>query len=117
MRWVNTVAALVALLGASLLPAADERARGFPFGKTDVGKAPSGWKADKTGKGDGSVWVVVEDKTAPSGKGTALAQTAEGPGSLFNLCVAEDTKYKDVEVMVAFKAMKGKADQAGGIVW
>ncbi len=36
---------------------------------------------------------------------------------MFNLCVADDTKYKDVEVMVAFKAIKGEKDQGGGIVW
>jgi hypothetical protein len=117
MRRVNTTAALAALLCASLLLAADEKVRSFTFGKDDVGKVPSGWKADKTGKGEGSVWKVVEDKTAPSKKGYALAQTAEGPSSLFNLCVAEDTKYKDVEVSVAFKAIAGKRDQGGGIVW
>lgn len=109
--------ALVALLGVSLLSAADEKGRGFTFGKEDEGKIPSGWKADKTGKAEGSVWKVVADNTAPSRKGYALAQTAEGPSSLFNLCVAEDTKYKDVEVAVAFKAVKGQIDQGGGIVW
>ena len=117
MRWTRTLAALTALTGTSLLLAAQDKARSFQFGKDDVGKVPAGWKADKTGKGDGSVWKVVEDKTAPSKKGYVLAQTAEGPSSLFNLCVAEDTKYKDVEVSVAFKAIAGKRDQGGGIVW
>jgi hypothetical protein len=114
---MNTLVALTTLLVFSLLAAADDKARGFPFGKNDVGKVPAGWKADKTGKGEGSVWKVVEDKTAPSGKGTALAQTAESPSGVFNLCVADDTSHKDVEVSVAFKAMKGKLDQGGGIVW
>ena len=117
MRWTNTLFALAALIGTSLLLAAEDKSRSFQFGKDDVGKVPTGWKADKTGKGDGSVWKVVEDKTAPSKKGYALAQTAEGPSSLFNVCVAEDTKYKDVEVSVAFKAIAGKKDQGGGIVW
>src|SRR5438128_11689009 len=113
MRRVNIMmAALVALLYTSLLLAADDRS--FQLSKNDVGKVPSGWKADKTGKGEGSVWKVVADKTAPSGTGYALAQTsAEGPSSLFNLCVAEDTKYKDVEVSVAFKAIAGKRARGG----
>jgi hypothetical protein len=117
MRRVNImVAALAALLYTSLLLAADDRS--FQLSKDDVGKVPSGWKADKTGKGEGSVWKVVADKTAPSKKGYVLAQTsAEGPSGLFSLCVAEDTKYKDVEVSVAFKAIAGKRDQGGGIVW
>jgi hypothetical protein len=114
MRWFKV--AVVALLGAALV-AAEDKTRTIQFKKDDVGKVPSGWKADKTGKGDGSVWKVVADDTAPSKTGYALAQTAESPGSMFNLCVAEDTKYKDVEVSVAFKANKGEKDQGGGIIW
>jgi hypothetical protein len=60
---------------------------------------------------------VVADDTAPSKAGHVLAQTAEGPGGLFNLCVAEDTNFKDVEVRVAFKAVAGAKDQGGGLVW
>jgi hypothetical protein len=36
---------------------------------------------------------------------------------LFNICVADDTSYKDVELIVAFKAVAGKKDQGGGFVW
>src|SRR5205823_5700455 len=67
--------------------------------------------------GEGSVWKVVGDTTAPSKIGFALAQTAESPGAMFNLCVAEGTSFKDVEVSVAFKANAGKKDQGGGVVW
>src|SRR6516162_8509522 len=115
MRWTNVVA-LVALAGAVVW--ADEgKERAFRFSKGDVGKVPAGWKAEKTGKGEGSVWKVVADDTAPSKSGFALAQTAEGPSSLFNVCVADDTKYKDVELSVAFKAIAGKRDQGGRFVW
>jgi hypothetical protein len=31
--------------------------------------------------------------------------------------VAEDSRFQDVEVEVAFKAIQGKKDQGGGIVW
>src|SRR5260370_14319401 len=93
MRW-TTVAALVALASAAVW--ADEgKVRAFKFSKDDVGKVPSGWKVEKTGKGEGSEWKVVEDDTAPSKSGAALAQTAKSPGGVFNICVAEDTKYKD----------------------
>src|SRR5207249_1734040 len=60
---------------------------------------------------------VVTDETTPSKSGFALAQTAEGPSALFNLCVVEAGTFKDVDVMVAFKALRGKKDQGGGIVW
>src|SRR4029077_8517793 len=71
----------------------------------------------KTGEGEGSVWKVVEDDTAPSKSGYVLAQTAESPNAVFNVCVAEDTKYKDVELTVSFKPIAGKNDQGGGFVW
>jgi hypothetical protein len=112
----TTVVALVALVGAAVW--ADEgKERAFKFSKDDVGKAPAGWKAEKTGRGEGSVWKVVADKTAPSKSGYVLAQTAESPNAVFNICVAEDTKYKDVELSVSFKAIAGKNDQGGGFVW
>jgi hypothetical protein len=115
MRWLNVLAA-AGLAGAALAAAEGELPR-FRFGKDDVGKVPAGWKADRTGKGEGSVWKVVADGTAPSKTGYALAQTAEGPNALFNLCVANEPSLKDVEIMVAFKAVKGEKDQGGGLVW
>jgi hypothetical protein len=115
MRWI-TVVALVVLAGAAVW-AAEGKERAFKFSKADVGKVPKGWKAEKTGKGEGSVWTVVEDDTAPSKSGYVLAQTAESPNAVFNLCVAQDANYKDVELSVAFKAVAGKNDQGGGFVW
>src|SRR5690349_21855706 len=97
--------------------AAGDKDRTFTFGKADLGKTPAGWKADKTGRGEGGVWRVVEDPTAPSKSGLALAQTAESPSAAFNLCVAEGTSFRDVEVGVRFKADKGLKDQGGGLVW
>lgn len=115
MRWLHTVG-VVAILG-TVLCAAEEKTRVFKFKKDDVGKVPTGWKAEKTGTGEGSIWKVTTDDTAPSKTGLVLAQTAESPNGLFNICVADDTKYKDVEISVAFKANKGKLDQGGGLVW
>jgi hypothetical protein len=110
------VVALLAL-AATTVWAADDKVRSFRFAKADVGKVPAGWKAEKTGKGEGSIWKVVEDETAPSKKGYVLAQTAEGPNNLFNICVADDTNYKDVDLSVSFKPIAGKNDQGGGFVW
>jgi hypothetical protein len=94
-----------------------EESRTFTFAKQDLGKLPSGWKADQTGKGAGSVWKVVADATAPAKTGHALAQTAAGPNKIFNLCVAEEPRFKNGAISVAFKALAGKVDQGGGIVW
>ena len=81
-----------------------------------VGELPRGWIAAKTGEGPGSVWKVVEDASAKGGK--VIAQiSAEGPNRLFNLCVAENMSFTDIDLTVAFKAVAGKLDQGGGPVW
>jgi hypothetical protein len=112
----RTVLVLLLVASAAVGATADEP-KAVTFGKADLGKVPAGWKAAQTGKGEGSIWKVVEDKTAPSKSGFALAQTAESPGAVFNLCVSEGTSFKDVEVSVAFKANAGKKDRGGGVVW
>jgi hypothetical protein len=117
MRWSNTMMAIA--LTVLLIPweAKAGKAQGFRFARDDVGKVPAGWKATQTNQGAGSVWKVVADETAPSTTGLVLAQTAESPSAVFNLCVATNTSFKDVEASVAFKAVRGNKDQGGGIVW
>src|SRR5438128_2473345 len=111
----TSVFALLTITGLAL--AAEDKVRTLHFAKEDAGKLPAGWKAEKTGTGEGSIWKVVEDDTAPSKTGYVLAQTAAGPSALFNLCVAEDTSFKDGDISVQFKAVRGDKDQGGGLVW
>jgi hypothetical protein len=107
----------IALFTVVALSIGKEKPQVVRFGKDDAGKVPTGWAAAKTGKGEGSIWKVVADDTAPSKSGYVLAQTAESPNAMFNLCVLQDGSCKDVELTVAFKAVKGKNDQGGGFVW
>ena len=65
MRW-TTVVALVALASAAVW-AGEGKERAFKFGKDDLGKVPAGWKAEQTGKGEGSVWKVVAGKRTQLG--------------------------------------------------
>jgi hypothetical protein len=107
---------LTILLGAPLLGAADETK--LTFSKVDANKLPRGWKAEQTNEGkDSSIWKVVPDKTAPSKSGYVLYQSAKSRSQVFNLCVAQDTKFKDGEISVHFKPIAGKVDQGGGIAW
>lgn len=96
---------------------AAEEPKVVTFTKADAGKPPKGWMVAKTGEGEGSVWPVTPDDTAPSKSGYVLAQTAEGPNPLYNLCVLADSSFKDGEVAVSVKAIKGKLDQGGGVMW
>lgn len=114
MAWITLFSSL--LLGGSAF-AGEKQERSLTFSKKDLGKVPTGWMTTRTNVGKGSIWKVVEDKTAPAKTGCALAQVAEGDRRVLNLCVAEGTRFKDGEISVQFKAIKGLVDQGGGIVW
>jgi hypothetical protein len=109
-------ASFVFLLLAAGPLSADDKPRTFTFAKGDLNQVPAGWTAAQTGKGK-SEWKVVVDDTAPGKTGFALAQATADPNALFNLCVADDTSFKDVEVTVSFKANAGDKDRGGGVVW
>ena len=78
------------------------------------GRLPPGWSAAKTGQGPGSVWKVLEDRSAPGGSKVLAQTSAEGPNPLFNLCIADRTSYQDLDLSVSLKAVAGKIDQGGG---
>src|SRR5262245_44812595 len=100
-----------------LLTAGDKLPANWDFEDATADKLPAGWSAGKTGKGEGSVWKVLEDKTAPKGP-KVLAQTSPtGPNALFSLCIADKTKYADIDLTLALKANAGKKDQGGGPMW
>ncbi len=114
MRWL-TAALAVAIAASSTARAAGPSVLSFVDAK--VGELPPGWMAAKTGEGPGSVWKVVEDRIGPEKK-KVLAQTSDkGPNRLFNLCIAERTRYADLDMTVSFKAVAGKLDQGGGLIW
>ena len=82
------------------------------FDKSELGAAPPSWTTGVTGRG-GSRWSVETDPGAPS-KPNVLKQSGVGD---FPWAVKSDTKIADGYVEVKFKALSGKRDQAGGVVW
>jgi hypothetical protein len=89
----------------------------WSFEDATAGKLPSDWSAAKTGTGAGSVWTVVQDKTAPKGPSILAQTSSEGASPLFNLCVLDEVKRADLDLAISFKAVDGKIDQGGGPVW
>ncbi len=87
------------------------------FEQAEVGALPAGFSAAKTGRGPGSVWEVLLDKSAPNGPKVLAQTSSDGPNPLFNVCVANEGSYTDVDVTVALKALRGRIDQGGGPVW
>jgi hypothetical protein len=82
------------------------------FDQHRPGALPPGWTAGVTGRGE-SRWRVEADSSAPS-KPNVLRQSGVGD---FPWAVRNDTKIADGFVEVKFKALSGKRDQAGGVVW
>jgi Domain of Unknown Function (DUF1080) len=82
------------------------------FDNATAGQPPTGWIATKTGGGDAK-WTVERDDTAPS-KPNVLRQSGV---ATYPVCFKNDTSVKDGFVEVKFKALSGKEDQAGGVVW
>jgi hypothetical protein len=89
----------------------------WTFEDPAAGTLPHGWTAAKTGEGPGSKWKIVKDETAPSGSQVIAQVSSEGPNRLFNLCIADETSYRNVDLSVALKAESGKFDQGGGPIW
>jgi hypothetical protein len=111
---MNALAVLLLVAGAG---GQNQAATHIDFKDAVVGQLPAGWTADKTGKGDGSVWKVLTDKTAPKGS-KVLAQTSSaGPNAFFNLCIAAKPIVQDLDLSVSFKAVSGQKDQGGGPIW
>jgi hypothetical protein len=82
------------------------------FDDLKTGGPPLGWVATKTGSGN-EKWEVIADDSAPS-KPNVLKQSGE---AAYPVCIKENTSLKDGFVEVKFKAISGKEDQAGGVIW
>jgi hypothetical protein len=86
------------------LKLSDGRVERFDFEQKGI----DGWKTV-----DGR-WGVEEAKDAPSGKKVLVQHAVENQ---FNVIVAPGGPYTDVDVSVRFKAMSGREDASGGIVF
>lgn len=88
------------------------RAETIHFDEVKPGGEPPGWTATKTGKGEAR-WAIVAEASAPS-KPNVLKQSGQ---ATYSVCFKDDTNLKDGFVEVKFKAVGGKEDQAGGVIW
>jgi hypothetical protein len=82
------------------------------FDQDTAGTSPKGWSCGVTGRGSPK-WLIESDPTAPT-PSNVLKQSGSGT---FPWCVRQSTSISDGFVEVKFKAISGKEDQAGGLVW
>ena len=105
-----TTTAGLSLLACSVATAAI--AETIRFDTDAVGSPPAGWIAGVTGRGSPR-WSVEQDAGSPSPP-HVLKQSGRGD---FPWCVKRDVAIADGYVEVKFKALAGKDDQAGGVMW
>src|SRR2546428_10194090 len=108
---MKTVTALLATI-MMMTSIAMAQTQTINFDNIKAGDPPSGWTATKTGTGDPK-WTIEKDDTAPS-KPNVLKQSGQ---ATYPVCIKDDTSLKDGFVEVKFKAISGKEDQAGGVIW
>lgn len=89
----------------------------FHFDSDPVGQLPANFHSARTGQGSESKWAVMADPTAPS-KPNVVAQTSTDTTDYrFSLLIADEASFKDLDISVKFKAVSGRVDQAGGLVF
>jgi hypothetical protein len=99
-------------LMAAALVSAGAHAGPIAFDTDKPGSLPAGWTAGVTGHGVPK-WAVEADGSAPSAP-NVLKQSGSGT---FPWCVMNGVSLADGFVEVRFKAISGREDQAGGVVW
>ncbi len=99
------VCAALVMIGLSGLGAAAGK-KVWTFESDTPGKIARGF-TNQVGE-----WVVAKE-----GTNQILSQRGENEKRIFNLVLVEGTNYKDLDVSVRLKAVSGKEDQGGGLVW
>ena len=97
---------------ATIFAASASFAETISFDSDAPGSLPLAWEQGVTGRG-AAKWAVRQDASAPS-KPNVLQQSGTGT---FPWCVLRKTSVENGFIEVRFKALAGKEDQAGGVVW
>lgn len=87
------------------------------FDSDKPGKTPSSFTTALTGRGTPGIWITIKDETAPSGSNVLAQISMDTTNYRFPVCVYDGVSAADVDVRVRFKPIKGRVDQAAGIVW
>jgi hypothetical protein len=102
---------LATAFAAIAAPAGAQQPIVITFGRALPGQVPEGIRIARTGQGAPAAWSVVDEYLQG-----VLAQTSTDQTDYrFPLAIYDAVSVRDVEVTVAFKAVAGRIDRAGGI--
>ncbi len=106
---------LLAVSFAIILQSKTLLADNFPTSKS---KVTCDFNDQKTGSiSDGWTNVFGKWEVKKDGENKVLAQLAKSKGRDFNIAVLDANSLKNVEMSVDIRAISGKEDQGGGLVW
>jgi hypothetical protein len=76
------------------------------------------FEADEAGAiAKGFTNEVGDWEVATEGANRVLYQKSKSEDATFNIALAEQTSYKDVDLSVKLRAVAGSLDRGGGVVW
>ncbi|MGD8863028.1 MAG: hypothetical protein PVI30_23645 [Myxococcales bacterium] len=81
----------------------------WSFDDARDGELPAGWSAPV------GQWAVAQATGASDG--LVLVQTAKNRSPVFNMALVDDIRRADVDLTVRMRALSGRIDQGGGLVW
>lgn len=113
-------ATLIALIVVAQCAAAEPASTKFTerFDQLPVGKAPHGWRIAATNPTAAlATWEVRADASAPSRPNVMSLTASKNYDGTFNLAIAEEPRFADLDLTVRVKAVAGKEDQGGGPIW
>ena len=88
------------------------------FEGASAGVLPKGWDiAASNPTAVTATWQVLTDRTAPSPSNVFALTESKNYDGTYNLAMANDTRYEDLELTVRVKAVGGTEDQGGGPIW
>ena len=111
--WIIAASVVVFGLSSCAIHHGDKE---YSFDKDRLGDVPKGWIVAETNSvGKTAQWQVINDDADL--KRVVAVTKAENKDHTFNLLIAENTSYKDLEVEVKVKAISGRQDRGGGPIW
>ncbi len=89
----------------------------WTFDDIPVGQIPSRWMPKQNNPTKAlATWEVAADADAPS-LPNVLAVNTDNGNATFNMLIAENTSFKDLDMQTDIRGNSGTHDQGGGLIW
>jgi len=89
----------------------------YNFDGYKTGPLPDVFAGVRTGQGAMGDWQIVADDSAPSSPNVLAQLSKDSTDYRFPVVVSNQGAFKDLELSVKFKAISGRVDEAGGLVF